>query len=699
LSMPVLAHYAGRGTDAQMSNILRKGTGALERGLPASVPSSLVTEFTNPAFVRLALIAGQQPESSPVANTAVAEQAEQPLEERHEAERFDRSAEQPEKLPEANGGLGLEEGRGAGIDNVQPVSTSSAVDLVMLLPWRGPFGWNGLIVASASPGITLDVLEPYREPLSRLTDRVAFALELEHEDAVIVSADQRASLTTDFSRSMIACLEGPSPLDAIVREVTRVERSDSAALWRIDDASGMIRMIASYGLTSTEFLPLPVGQGLAGSVAQSGEVLSVEDAPADPRCIFPREARESGVVSYLGAPLAAEGKVFGVIEVHCASRRSWTEGDERLLESAATIISELVKSTDSRGNRLPVDSAYLGLSESLQRLRSADEVKEAVVEILGHALGASRVIVVELNERGQPEPVKHEYRRSSVKSALGVTFAETLAAGVTASNEEARSIAIADSHQHSLAGPQTADDLGVLSELATPINLDGETREIIYVHQCDRARDWDHDEIEFTERVVRQVSVSLWSLRSLEMAANEARQARADTRRAREISNEAPARIQKLEKKLEDVQRLLAQSRSLEEEARVKLENTSAVEAKARNEAEVSRRAESDIKQQLERLQEEHKQVQVSAQQLLEINRLKSEVIVNAGHEMEASLQSVLGLAELLERGSYGNLTAEQREAVHGIYGSARRIKSDVDWLVEYGSTRSRRLESTGGSQ
>jgi signal transduction histidine kinase len=83
---------------------------------------------------------------------------------------------------------------------------------------------------------------------------------------------------------------------------------------------------------------------------------------------------------------------------------------------------------------------------------------------------------------------------------------------------------------------------------------------------------------------------------------------------------------------------------------------------------------------------------------LLEINRLKSEFIVNAGHEMEASLQSVLGLAELLQGGSYGNLTAEQREAVHGIYGWARRIKSDVDWLVEYGSTRSRRLETSGGS-
>jgi signal transduction histidine kinase len=112
---------------------------------------------------------------------------------------------------------------------------------------------------------------------------------------------------------------------------------------------------------------------------------------------------------------------------------------------------------------------------------------------------------------------------------------------------------------------------------------------------------------------------------------------------------------------------------------------------------EVSRSVESELRQQLERVQEKHNKAQGAAVQLLEINRLKSEFIVNAGHEIEASLQSVLGLAELLERGSYGILTEEQRKAVQAIYGWARRIKSDVDWLIEYGSTRSRRLESRHG--
>ena len=718
ISMSVLAVYSGRLSDRSfrdlLSSVERSGS-----GLPDSVPASSLMEHAQPAIVRLATITGLESAGVSVpAEPAIALLPEEPPAEAEQAADVLDAGEAVAETQQQSGVPVVEEPRSgdaeqrpeketAGADRVEESKTrvqsddhvipTRSGDYVMILPWRGPFGWNGVIVAPANPRIALEALDPYREPLARLTDRLAVALEFEHSDEESEAHRQRASRTTDFSRSLISCLEQPAPLDAIVREVTKLVGSDSAALWRVDEASGMVRMVAAHGLKSPEFLPLPVGQGLAGSVARSGEVLAIEDAPADSRCIFPREARESGIVSYLGAPLTADEKMLGVIEVHSASRRSWTEDDQRALESAASIVAGLIKSTDSRGNRLRVESAYLGLSESLQRLRSADEVKEAVVEVLGHALAASRVIVVELNDQDHPEPVKQEYRQPSVKSALGAIFGPSLVAGVAASTG-GQPIAIADSREQSLAGPQTAAELGVQSELAAPIRVDGKTRAIVYVHQCDRVREWDHEEIEFAERVVRQLSLSLSNLRSLEAAFGGAQQARADAQRALEINRVAPARIQELEQKLASIEHALTQSRSAEDQARGMLAKTSLLEAKARDEADVARRLETEARQKLEHLQGEHKQALESSQQLLEINRLKSEFIVNAGHEMEASLQSVLGLAELLERGSYGNLTPEQHEAVNGIYGWARRIKSDIDWLVEYGSARSRRLETSGGS-
>ncbi|HSB11769.1 MAG TPA: GAF domain-containing protein [Blastocatellia bacterium] len=670
LSIPVLAVYAGRETEPNLSNLLAPGAaGENQRpsfALPPLIDASLL-QAARPRVEKLAVLAG--PGSA---------DTKAPAETSPQASEEIQPADQLEQLPDASA-----ESHDA---------PSARAEEVLLLPWRAAFRWNGLIVTAVAEGVTAESLGAYREPVARLTERLAVALELESGDAVLTALESRVSRTTDFSRSLISCLEEPAPLNAIVREVKILVDGNSAALWRIDEATGMVTMVAAEGLKSTEFLPLPLGQGLAGSVAQSRETITIQNAPADPRCIFPREARESGIVSYLGTPLVADGKTLGVLEIHSATERLWTGDDRRALESAAVMVAELIKTSDSRGNRLRIESAYLGLSEALQLLKSADEVKEAVVEVLGHAVGASRVVVVEFSDNGQTEPVKHEHRQPTAKSAVGARFAESLVSRVVA-EAGAEPLAIADSRQSSLMGAEQAAELGTMSELALPIRVDGKTCGIVYVHQCDRSREWEREEVEFSERVARQLSLSLSNLRAVERARNEAAQARAEL--AQMSTGASSARVTELEQKIQSLERVLEHSRSLEEQARGMLAKASELEAKSRAEADAARRAEEDLRNQVDSAEEERKRMQSSAQQLLEINRLKSEFIVNAGREIEASLQSVLGVAELLEGGSYGALTPEQREAVHGLYGWARRIKSDVDWLIEYGSTRSRRLEQS----
>ena len=71
--------------------------------------------------------------------------------------------------------------------------TAPSIDTVALLPWHGPFEWNGVIVAAAPQGIALGLFDPYREPLGRLTDRLAVALEFQHSDAMTDAAEQRAT--------------------------------------------------------------------------------------------------------------------------------------------------------------------------------------------------------------------------------------------------------------------------------------------------------------------------------------------------------------------------------------------------------------------------------------------------------------------------------------------------------------------------
>lgn len=676
LSITVLAVYARHESDPQLSNVLpqNQSPAPLALELPGSIPATM-SDGRARVEPLASIIGPENTSASAGEQSAVTEEPAPETEQSLEPEFVTSSLEPLE--PESHTPL-------------------TRVEEVLLVPWDTTFQWNGMIVASLPAGAMPQAIDPHRDAIARLTERLAVALEFESIDAALVGADQRAERTASFSHSLISCLEEPSPLNAIVREVTKLVDSDSAALWRLDEATSMVSMVASEGLKSAEFLPLPLGQGLAGNIASNGNALAIEDAPSDPRCIFPREARESGIISYLGVPLTADGNNLGVIEAHRATVRSWTDNDRRALESAAAIIAELIKSTDTRGNRLRIESAYLGLSEALQRLRSADEVKEAVVEVLGHALGASRVVTVEFDEQGKTEPVKQEHLEAPAKSALGARFGESLAARVI-SQASPDPISIIDSREQSLMGLEQAADLGVWSELVLPIRVDGKTRSIVYVHQCDRAREWDPEEIEFAERVVRQLSLSLSNLNAIEKAFKDADEARAELKQA--TANANSSQVAELEQKIQSLERVLGHSRSLEEQARGMLAKTSALEAKSRAEADAARKAEDETRKKFQSVDEDRKRMQNSAQQLLEINRLKSEFIVNAGREIEGSLQSVLGVAELMARGSYGALSPEQLEALNGLYASARRIKNDVDWLIEYGSTRSRRLEPSEEKQ
>ncbi|MEN3332123.1 MAG: hypothetical protein V7641_1488 [Blastocatellia bacterium] len=676
IGLPVLAIYAGREQAERLKNILPKEesgggqTGALKALLPESLKANVLGNFWKPQQTKLGFFTGELSAGSFVTGPLVKESAT-----------VEGAAEDEQALDQ-------------GAPPTAQASPTASLD-VIVFPWRAAYDWTGFILAQVTHTVTPEALQRLREPVARLADRLAVALEFEHERSELFALDERASRSATFSRAVIACLDEPSPLAAIAREVARLMGADSAALWRAESGAAMVRMVAAYGLKSAEFLPLPIGQGLAGSIAQNAEALMLENAPADPHCIFPREAREAGIVAYLGVPVASDDHTLGVVEVHAPQPRHWSESDLRTLRTAASVIAEILKSTDQRGNRLRVESAYLGLSEALQRLRAPDEVMEAVVEVLGHALGVSRALIVPLNDKGEALPARHEFVAQGMKSAAGASFAspELTRLAVLA---DAEPVAIDDSRQSSPMGSERANQLQVLSEMMVPVRIEGATRALLYLHQCDRMREWQHDEIEFADRVARQLALSLVNVHSFDKALREVKAAREEAQRA---GGQTTGRIRELEQKLGEMERALNDVRAADQQARSLLAKASAAEAKARAEADVIRHSETEARQERDRLKQEVARVETSAQQLLDINRLKSEFIVNAGHEIEGSLQNVLGLSELLERGSYGSLTPEQHEAVRGMYAAARRIKNDVDWLIEYGGARSRRLEEGSEKQ
>ena len=69
--------------------------------------------------------------------------------------------------------------------------------------------------------------------------------------------------------------------------------------------------------------------------------------------------------------------------------------------------------------------------------------------------------------------------------------------------------------------------------------------------------------------------------------------------------------------------------------------------------------------------------------QLEEMNRLKSELMANITHELRTPLNAVIGYAELMEGGAYGEINPEQRENLEAIIDSARGLLNLITQILD----------------
>jgi PAS domain S-box-containing protein len=129
----------------------------------------------------------------------------------------------------------------------------------------------------------------------------------------------------------------PLTLDDLLHEmllrIRELLATDFAAILLLTDDEQSLSVRATIGWEEpVKGLIVPLGQGVAGSIAASRAPLVVEDLSKmeAPYPVLGRNAR-----SLIGAPLIVEGRLIGVIHADTAKPRRFTEGDVRLLRLAA----------------------------------------------------------------------------------------------------------------------------------------------------------------------------------------------------------------------------------------------------------------------------------------------------------------------------------------------------------------------------
>ncbi|MCA1664413.1 MAG: sigma-54-dependent Fis family transcriptional regulator [Myxococcales bacterium] len=172
-------------------------------------------------------------------------------------------------------------------------------------------------------------------------------------------------------------------LEQLVTKIAEALTADRGTLYLVDPESGELFSKAAH-LPELKQIRLKVGQGIAGTVAATGQTLNLPSAHGDRR-FFREIDRKTGyrTRSVLAAPMRdRDANVIGVVQVLNAKRGSFSAADEEYLKRLAaeaalavenTSLYALVRPRQSGDDRtaLPVRYRYnriVGESAAMQRV-------------------------------------------------------------------------------------------------------------------------------------------------------------------------------------------------------------------------------------------------------------------------------------------------------------------------------------------
>jgi signal transduction histidine kinase len=196
-------------------------------------------------------------------------------------------------------------------------------------------------------------------------------LELEREArAEAEAAAETLRKLERVTQAALAHIAVGDLLDEMLRQIVQLVDAETGAILLVGE-DGRLRMSAALGFRAERehAVPIPIGEGLTGHVAASGEPTIVNDL-AEVQ-LFSPVLRERGIASLVAVPISADDRVIGIAHVGSTQPGHFTESDVRLLTLTVDRIA------------LAIDQARLYDAE--RRARSEAERAQHRVSFLAEA--------------------------------------------------------------------------------------------------------------------------------------------------------------------------------------------------------------------------------------------------------------------------------------------------------------------------
>jgi Nif-specific regulatory protein len=224
-----------------------------------------------------------------------------------------------------------------------------------------------------------------------LDDYLSQLKNIDDQDKLLSSI---SALITLYKVSTIinSSLELNEVLSRIMNSVTDVVEAEAGSILLIDEETGNLFFEVATGEKGEEVkkFEIEMGEGIAGWVAQTGEVLLVPDATKDSRHLHEvSEKIKFDTKSILCVPLKLDGVVIGVVEViNKINKPSFTEDDIPILNAFANQAAIAIGNAKLYGRVRDENKDLSDLKETLAikhdiigKSRKMEEVYEVIKKV------------------------------------------------------------------------------------------------------------------------------------------------------------------------------------------------------------------------------------------------------------------------------------------------------------------------------
>ncbi len=348
--------------------------------------------------------------------------------------------------------------------------------------------------------------------------------------ATDITQQKQAETELKETEAIIRCLytvaaETNLDLDAILQRILGMGRI------RYRTEIGILAKITEerYEVVASQLplgFPFPIKSGdtinvkqtYCSETIQKNEPISFESAgnsewqhhPAYAQTFFKLE-------TYIGFRVMVEGKIYGTLSFASPypKQKPFKESDRQILKLMAQWVGNQIERYSSKAaleKQIKQILLHKQLTTEIRSTLDSEKIFQTAVTLIGQTFTVNRCLIYYYMSEPSPQiPLVVEYLEPGYESMRGLSL-------VLKENHALEKVLAQDkalSSDNSYLKPLLMKDkdvcclLGIKSILAVRTSYKGKPNGVIVLHQCDRHRHWEDEEIDLLESVAAQVGIAL----------------------------------------------------------------------------------------------------------------------------------------------------------------------------------------------